>query len=52
MFFEFIQRRIFSSVQNVKMFFSIICAKNFEIINFDNFITHTSRNDRYVRNFV
>ncbi len=48
---EFIQRRIFSSVQDVKVSRSITCARDFAIVNCDDFIIHTSRDRRYVLNF-
>jgi hypothetical protein len=48
---EFIQFRISSSVQSVKVSRSITCARRFAIINCDDFIVYTSRDRRYVLNF-
>ncbi len=48
---EFIQLRSSSSVQNVKVSRSIVCARDFAIVNCDDFIIHTSRDRRYVLNF-
>jgi hypothetical protein len=48
---DFKQLRISSSVQSVRMSFFIICASDFAMISFDDFIIHTSRARRNALNF-
>jgi hypothetical protein len=45
------QRRIFSSIHEMRVSFFTICANDFAMINFVDFITHTSRDRRYVLRF-